>query len=150
MHLNFRRHDDNGSNIIEAYMQYAGPLNGFMGQRFKGYEGQREPLTLEEFQAFIIFLANHHKYRNLSPVIIDLFGTTTFATINFVPDKSISTHHLADQPVTVKESSSNSGEKLKGNRAKRQARREQRIAARQTDGRVDHDQRGNRYGGGRR
>jgi hypothetical protein len=150
MHLDFRRHDDNGSNIVEAYMQHAGPLNGFMGQRFKGYEGQREALTLAEFQEFIVFLANHHKYRNLSPVIIDLFGTTTFAEVVFVPDRSITTHPLADQSPTINQLPVNSGEKPKGNRAKRQAKREKRIAARQAEGRVDHDQRQGRFGQGRR
>lgn len=133
MHLNFRRHDDAGSNLVEAYVYDSGPLGGYLGQRFKGYEHQgRTPFSTAEIQDFIYFIALHRKYRNLALVVIDFFGTADFTELRFVPDKSVKTHALADQPIGVNQPPYES--KPKGNRAKRQARRKRRIAERQTHG----------------
>lgn len=130
MHLDFRRHDDNGANVVEAYVASSGPLGGYLGQRFKGYEHQgRTPFTATEIQEFINFIALHKKYRNLSLVVIDFFGTAEFINLRFLPDKTVETHALADQPLAINQPAYES--KPKGNRARRQARREKRIAARE-------------------
>ncbi len=64
--------------------------------------------------------------------MIDFFGTAEFINLRFLPDKTVKTHSLADQPLAINQPAYES--KPKGNRARRQARRERRIAERQNHG----------------
>ncbi len=62
MHLDFRRHDDNGANVVEAYVARLGPLGGYLGQRFKGYETKAElhllTLKFKNLSTLLLFIKN--------------------------------------------------------------------------------------------
>ena len=85
--------DDLGSNIMEAYVQEDGPLNGFMGQVFLGYESQgRRQFTLGDVQRFLAGLLGHEKFKPHSKIIVDILGTTDFSGIEFEEKPNLSDH----------------------------------------------------------
>lgn len=79
--LNFewRDHGDTGANVAEAYMPEDGVINGFITQRFQGYESQgRKIFTLKDLQLFFNDIVAHKKFRPLARVVIDFFGSRDF------------------------------------------------------------------------
>jgi len=71
--LTFRNHGETGASIIEAYDYNQGPIDGFMGQDFKGY-GEGARFTLADIQNFIRMVLRHPKRNRLSHIFIDFFG----------------------------------------------------------------------------
>lgn len=78
LRFEFRDHGDTGANIAEAYIPADGVINGFITQRFQGYEGQRKIFTLKDLQLFFNDIVAHKKFRPLALVVIDFFGSRDF------------------------------------------------------------------------
>lgn len=71
--LTFRSHGETGASGIEAYDHTKGPIDGFMGQDFRGY-GEGARFTLADIQDFIRMVLRHPKRNRFSHIFIDFFG----------------------------------------------------------------------------
>lgn len=87
MDVDIRIGEDMGSNLMDAYVDEFGPLNGLMEIVFKGYESKgREAFTLEDIQELLIRLSMHAKFKRYSPIIINILGTMDFNYLNLVKE----------------------------------------------------------------
>lgn len=105
MNLEINRRDDLGSNLMEAYVQEDGPLNGYLGQLFLGYESQgRRPFTLRDVQDFVMGLFAHKKFKPHAKIVLDILGTTDFSGVEVAErvnpadhSKTKKKHHKVDR-----------------------------------------------------
>ena len=75
MNAKVKQYCDDGSNLMSAWRGDMSVHDGFMGNKFKGYESTgREAFSLKDIYDFMVSLLGHKKFKQNAPIIIKIVG----------------------------------------------------------------------------